>query len=168
MDEFEFPFSTGPSDKKTRLVSYAHFEARALKSALFPKEIMLLRKFLYEDFDDCRNFYGMFTENKNADRALRLVKRCAPIIYPFKGVKNITHPTESFFQNVVCVNMDYDGDYNSVYRLFYTALELLFMRATVEELRAIIAFIVNDTRKMEIFDFKGWKYRKLIYVEYYE
>lgn len=168
MDEFKFPFSTGPSDKKTKLVSYAHFEARALKSALLTKEIILLRTYLYEDFDGCRNLYGMFTENKSSDRALRLMKRCAPIIYPFKGVKNITHATESFIQEAICVNMEYDGNYNSVYRLFYTALELLFMRATVEELRAIIAFLIDDTRKLEIFNFKGWKYRKLIYVEYYE
>lgn len=168
MDDFEFPFSTGPSDKKTKLVSYAHFEARALKSALLPKEITLLRSFLYKDFDDCRNLYGMFTENKNSDRALRLVKRCAPIFYPFKGVKNITHATESFSQNTICVNMEYDGDYNTVYRLFYTALELLFMRATVEELRSVIAFLVDDTRKLEKFDFETWKFKKLNFVENFE
>ena len=164
MDDFEFPFSKGPSDKKTKLVSYAHFEARALKSALLPKEIILLRTYLYEDFDDCRNLYGMFTENKNSDRALRLVKRCAPIIYPFKGVRNITNATESFSQNAFCVNVEYDVDYNSVYRLFYTALELLFMRATVDELRSVIAFLVDDTRKLEKFDFNGWNYKNLEFV----
>ena len=42
------------------------------------------------------------------------------------------------------------------------------MRATVEELRAIIAFLVDDTRKLEKFDFETWKFKKLNFVENFE
>ena len=94
MDNFEFPFSTGPSDKKTKLLSYAHFEARALKSALFKKRILKLRSYLYKKFDTRRNIYRFITDNSNSQRALGLIQRCAPLIYPLKGVKSIKNPTK--------------------------------------------------------------------------
>ena len=99
MDDFEFPFSTGLSDKKTKLVSYAHFEARALKSALFKKRILKLRSYLYKEFDTCRNIYAFVTDNSNSQRSLGLIHCCAPLIYPFKGVKRLTNATKAFTQN---------------------------------------------------------------------
>ena len=161
MDEYLSNFSKGPSDKKTMLVSYAHYEARALKSALFKKEIVKLRSYLYKEFDTCRNIYGLIAENSNSERALGLIQRCAPLIYPLKGVKRITNPTKAFTQNYLAFELDNDDNSSSVYRLYYSALELLFMRATVEELRAIIAFLVDDTRKLVKFDFATWRFKNL-------
>ena len=89
MDEYLSNFSKGPSDKKTMLVSYAHYEARALKSALVKKEILILRSYLYKEFDTCRNIYGFITGNENSGRALVLIQHCAPLFYPIKGLKNI-------------------------------------------------------------------------------
>lgn len=164
MDEYLSNFSKGPSDKKTMLVSYAHYEARALKSALVKKEILILRSYLYKEFDTCRNIYGFITGNENSGRALVLIQHCAPLFYPIKGLKNITHPINAFKQNYLAFELENDDDSTSVYRLYYSALELLFMRAPVEELRAIIAFLVDDTRKLERFDFNGWNYKNLEFV----
>ena len=168
MEDYMSQFSKAPSDKKTMLVSYAHYEARALKSALFKKEILKLRGYLYEEFDTCRNIYELITENSNSQRALGLIQRCAPLIYPLKGVKKITNATKAFTQNYLAFELENDDNSTTVYRLYYSALELLFMRATVEELRAIIAFLVDDTRKLEKFDFETWKFKKLNFVENFE
>ena len=164
MEDYMSHFSKAPSDKKTMLVSYAHYEARALKSALFKKEIVKLRSYLYKEFDTCRNIYGLIAENSNSERTLGLIQRCAPLIYPLKGVKSITNPTKAFTQNYLAFELDNYENSSSVYRHYYSALELLFMRATVEELRAIIAFLVDDTRKLTKFDFDGWHYKNLEFV----
>ena len=158
MEDYIPPFSETPSDKKTMLVSYAHFEARALKSALLKKEISKLRGYLYEELNPCGNIYGFITGNENSERALGLIQCCAPLIYPLKGMKKITHPTKTFKQNYLAFELDNDDESISLYRLYYSALELLFMRATVEELRAIVAFLVDDTTKLEVFDFNQWVY----------
>ena len=121
MDEYLSNFSKGPSDKKTMLVSYAHYEARALKSALFKKEIVKLRSYLYKEFDTCRNIYGLIAENSNSERALGLIQRCAPLIYPLKGVKRITNPTKAFTQHYLAFELDNDDNSSSVYRLYYSA-----------------------------------------------
>lgn len=168
MEDYMSQFSKAPSDKKTMLVSYAHYEARALKSALFKKEILKLRSYMYKEFDTCRNIYGLIAENSNSARAIGLIQRCAPLIYPLKGVKSITSPTKAFTQNYIAFELENDDNSSSVYRLYYSALELLFMRASVEELGAIIAFLVDDTRKLEKFNFETWKFKKLNFVENFE
>lgn len=151
-------------DKNIKLIKYAHYEIRALKSTLLKQEIKQLRTYLSLDFDEHRNIYGFITGDENSDRALTLIRKCAPLLFPQKGLKNITYSRESFLQSVFLIDYGYDDGTPSKFRLYYTALELVFMRASFEELRALIAFLIDDTLKLQTYDFKEWVYRELDYV----
>lgn len=150
-------------DKNTRLITYAHFEIRALKSALLKSEIKELRNYLSKDFDRSRNIYGFITGSEISNRTFRLTRECAALVYPFKGLKKISHPAENSQKTIYIGDLNDDNTY-TYFRIYYTALELVFMRATFEELRAIIAFLVDDTRKLEVYDFSKWVYRDLDFV----
>ena len=152
--------STEPADKKTRLVSYAHFEARALKSSLLKDDIRKLRAYLSQNSDEVRNIYGYITGDETSPRALSFIRRCSPHLYPYKGLKNITYRTESFSQSIIAFEYPTEDDHIKIYRLYYSSLELLFMRATFNELRALVAFLVDDTRYLKRFNTRKWRFKK--------
>ena len=152
--------STEPADKKTRLASYAHFEARALKSALLNDDIKRLRAYLSQNSDEVRNIYGYITGDENSARAISFIMRCSPHFYPYKGLKNITYRTESFTQSTMAFEYPTEDDCIKIYRIYYSSLELLFMRATFNEIRALVAYLVDDTRKLKRFSTRKWRFKK--------
>ena len=123
-------------------------------------DIKKLRAYVYQNYDEVRNIYGYITDDENSPRALSFIRRCSPNLYPYKGLKNITYCTESFAQSTLAFEYPTDDDDIKFYRLYYSSLELLFMRATFNELRALVAYLVDDTRKLKKFNVRKWRFRK--------
>ncbi len=164
MYDYDEVFSKRRFDKKTKLITYAHFEIRALKSTFTPTEKKGLKNYLYKDFDSCRNIYGFITGSEISGRTSDLISECAPLIYPYRGLKTIAHSIEHYRRGSWIGHLNDNNGY-TLSRVYFTALELLFMRASFEELLAIIAFMVDDTRKLVKFEFNTWVYREIEFVK---
>ena len=163
MSFYEKIYGRGRTTKYSRLICNAHYEIRALKSNLSSAEIKKLRKYVTEDFNQVRNVYAFITDNENSERASMLCCRCATLLFPYEGVREIKYHKEAFTRCLI-IDTEYENEPVTRYRLYYTALELVFMRATFEELRAIIAFLVDDTKNLNRYNFKEWIYRDLDFV----
>lgn len=161
MDAIEKYFGKKIAEKaKTRLANFAQYEIRALKATLEKDEIKRLRCFLTDDPNRHRNIYQMICLDPNCERALILIRLCAPIVYDKKGIKAISRSHETWKKEVLTIDYGYDENKKATDRLYYSSLEMVFMRATPEELRAIIAYIVDDTKKMVDFNIGSWVYVK--------
>lgn len=160
MDPIEKYFGKKKFTKAERLITFAQYEIRALKATLEKEQIKRLRCFITEDLKIYRNIYEMICLDANNERALMLIRLCAPMVYEKKGIKTISNGTETWKKEILFIDYGYDDKKKSIDRLCFSTLELLFMRACAEDLRAIIAFLVDDTKKVADFNVGEWVYVK--------
>lgn len=143
--------------EEERLSTFSRYEIRALKSSIDKVEIQRLRPYLGMDMDMHRDIYKIICNHSNNNRALSLIRLCAPLLYRVRAARNLSLSAETWTREIIAI--DYMDGYDDIQRLYFSALELVFMRATAEELRAILAFLVDDTKNLLPFTCADWVYK---------
>lgn len=141
---------------ESQLCHFAHYEIRILKASINRDEIKRLRGYISQNLEQYRNIYQLITIEANNERTLNLIRSCAPLMYPFKRIADLTYPTFTWQKQVLVIYFDNENPYESAHRLYYSALEVIFMRASAEELRGILAYLVDDTKELVTFNVKDW------------
>ena len=144
-----------------RIVGLAKNEIRALKGTLdddMRKRIRLIMNLEEHQLED-QEFYTLLTNHYNSETALNLIRLCAPIVF---SARNLTISVETWNKKTLAINYDEDDkeqptNYNNVVRLFISPLEILFKCAPFEEVRSTLAYLIDETKRLVIYDTSNWK-----------
>lgn len=147
------------SKELERISGFARIEIRALKSSLSDNMVRNLRPTLSQ-IKEHKDIYNLITGHVNSEDSLNLIRLCAPIVYSATA-ENLSVSVETWKKKVIAIDYgagEDESNYDDVVRLFISPLEITFKLAPPNELRAIIAFLVDDTKKLQRFDLLKWKH----------
>lgn len=136
-----------------RLAAMARNEIRSLKATITDLERKDLRQYLFTN-EIVRDIYDILTGHINSDNSINYIRLCAPVLYPAMNYPNIEVSIETWRKKIICIA--YGDDTESIVRMFLSPLEILFKRATNTEKRDIIAYLTDETKRLEKFNVNDW------------
>lgn len=146
-------------NKQTRLMSYARNEIRALKTTMKDEEREALMDVLANGIVP-NNIYKAITGHHNSERSLKLIRMCAPILYPAQAIEALEVSVETWNKKILV--LEFGNESEDMMRLFWSPLEVLFMRATVNELLGVIAYLAGETGSLIGFDPTYWDFTPVL------
>lgn len=144
------------NDLQHRLAGFARNEIRALKATLKEHEVERLELVLREQRITSDNIYKLITGHHNSPRSLNLIRMCAPILYSATSLEDLKKTVETWSKRVLCIEYGDEDEHKT--RLFWSPLELVFTRATTNELSGIISYLVGETNSLMKFEPNLWDF----------